>query len=432
MRKLIVLLVVLVIVLPVTGVMAQGGKVESQIDCGTEEVTITYYGDPAGSHPEAEEATIERFKDVCPNITVERINGSPDTTEVLGVYLQMFEAQSGDLDVIRVDVIYPGALAPHLLDLSPYFSEEELSMYLPGLILNDTVDGRLVAMPLRLGFGMLYYRTDLLEKYGYDAPPETWDELTEMAQVIQDGERAEGNEDFWGFVWQGNSYEGLTCDALEWQVSNGGGYIVNAEGEVEVNNPEAISAFERAAGWVGTISPPGVTTYAEEDARGVWHAGNAAFMRNWPYAYSTSLDSEVISDKFDVAPLPKGDAGVSATALGGWHMGVSAYSEHPDAAAAFAKFFISYDEQKAYALATTSPPGIGALYEDSDIQALMPWASLDVVAGVTPRPSYGVGDKYNEVSTLYFTAVHSILTGEEDADVAMELLELDLQKLLAE
>jgi trehalose/maltose transport system substrate-binding protein len=113
-------------------------------------------------------------------------------------------------------------------------------------------------------------------------------------------------------------------------------------------------------------------------------------------------------------------------------MGVSAYSEHPDAAVAFAKFFISYDEQKAYALATSSPPGIGALYEDPDIQALMPFASLDVVAGVTPRPSYGVGDKYNEVSTLYFTAVHSILTGDEDADVAMELLELDLQNLLAE
>ncbi len=431
MRKFIVFLLVLTIALPVTTVMAQG-PVEPVIDCGTEEVTITYYGDPAGSHPEAEEAAIERFKEVCPNITVERINGSPDTTEVLGVYLQMFEAQSSDLDVIRVDVIYPGALAEHLLDLSPYFTEEELAMYLPGLILNDTVDGRLVAMPLRLGFGLLYYRTDLLEKYGYDAPPATWDELTEMAQVIQDGERAEGNDDLWGFVWQGNSYEGLTCNALEWQVSNGGGYIVNAEGEVEVNTEGAIAAFERAASWVGTISPPGITTYAEEDARGVWHAGNAAFMRNWPYAYSTSVESEAVAGKFDVAPLPMGDAGINATTLGGWHMGVSRYSENPDAAVAFVKFFLSYDEQKHYALATTSPPGIGALYEDPDIQELMPFASLDVVAGVTPRPSYGVGDKYNEVSTLYFTAVHSILTGEEDADVAVELLELDLQQLLAE
>ncbi|MCA9916042.1 MAG: ABC transporter substrate-binding protein, partial [Anaerolineae bacterium] len=82
------------------------------------------------------------------------------------------------------------------------------------------------------------------------------------------------------------------------------------------------------------------------------------------------------------------------------------------------------------ALATTSPPGIAALYEDPDIQELMPFATLDVVAGVTPRPSYSTGALYNEVSTLYFSAVHSVLTGEEDADVAMELLELELMDLL--
>lgn len=426
MRKFLLLLLVVVLTLSVSLVAAQDA-----VDCGTdEEVTITYYGDPAGSHPEAEQAAIDRFMEACPNVTVERINGSADTTEVLSVYLQMFEAQSSDIDVIRVDVIRPGELAEHLVDLNDYFSEEELSQYLPGLIVNDTVDGRLVAMPLRLGFGMMYYRTDLLEKYGYDAPPATWEELEAMAQVIMDGERAEGNADFWGFVWQGNAYEGLTCNALEWQVSNGGGYIVNSEGEIQVNNEATIEIFQRAASWVGTISPSGVTTYAEEDARGVWHAGNAAFMRNWPYAYSTSLESEAIADAFDVAPLPMGDAGMSAATLGGWHMGVSRYSENPDAAAAFVKFFLSYDEQKAYALATTSPPGIAALYEDPDIQELMPFATLDVVAGVTPRPSYSTGALYNEVSTLYFSAVHSILTGEEDADVAMELLELDLTALL--
>jgi len=429
MRKALFLLLAIVLVVSASFVAAQ----DEGFDCLTdEEVTITYYGDPAGSHPEAEQAAIDRFMEVCPNITVERINGSADTTEVLSVYLQMFEAQSSDIDVIRVDVIRPGELAEHLVDLNEYYTEEELEAYLPGLIVNDTVDGRLVAMPLRLGFGMLYYRTDLLEKYGYDAPPTTWEELEEMAQTIMDGERAEGNQDFWGYVWQGNAYEGLTTNALEWQVSNGGGSIVNSDGEIEVNNEGTIEIFERAASWVGTISPPGVTTYAEEDARGVWHAGNAAFMRNWPYAYSTSLESEAVGEVFAVTGLPMGEGGMSAATLGGWHMGVSRYSENPDAAAAFVKFFLSEEEQKAYALATTSPPGIAALYEDPEIQELMPFATLDVVAGVTPRPSYSTGELYNEVSTLYFSAVHSILTGEEDADVAMELLELELMDLLGD
>src|SRR5690606_39913862 len=106
-------------------------------------------------------------------------------------------------------------------------------------------------------------------------PPPTWAELTEMAQTIQDGERAAGNPDFWGFVWQGNSYEGLTCDALEWEYSNGGGTIVSPDGVITIDNPAAIEAIEMAASWVGTISPSAVTSFGEEEARHMWQAGNA-------------------------------------------------------------------------------------------------------------------------------------------------------------
>ncbi len=432
MRKLIVLLLVLAIAIPALNTVAAQDSMG--FDCGTtENVAITYYGDPAGSHPAAEKATIAAFKELCPNINVLRIDGSANTTEVLATYLQQFEAQSGDVDVIRVDVIFPGQLAEHLLDLTPYVPQEQLDQYLPALIVNDTVDGRLVALPLRIGFGLLYYRTDLLEKYGYDAPPATWDELTDMAQVIQDGERAAGNSEFWGFVWQGNSYEGLTCDALEWQVAEGGGNFVSPEGVVQVNNAATIKAFTRAAGWVGTISPPGVVGYGEEESRAVWHAGNAAFMRNWPYAYSTSLaDDSAVKDVFAVTALPMGDSGRSAATLGGWHLGVSRYSNHPEAAAAFVRFFTSYDNQKAYALATTSPPAMTDLYADPDIIAAMPFASPEAVAGAEARPSSSTKAKYNEASTLYFTAVHSILTGEEDPETALELLDLDLTQLLAQ
>lgn len=429
MRKGLLVLLIVLLALPLSISQAQ----VEEFSCGTDEaVTITYIGDPAGSHPAAEEATIARFKEICPNITVERIPGDAQGQNLLAVYLTAFEAESPDFDVIRVDVIWPGLLAEHLLDMREYVPQAQYDSYLPSLIVNDTVDGALVALPLRIGFGMLCYRTDLLEKYGYDAPPATWDELTEMAQVIQDGERADGNSEFWGFVWQGNAYEGLTTNALEWQVSNGGGSIVSPEGVIEVNNDATVAAFERAAGWVNTISPPGVTSYAEEEARAVWHAGNAAFMRNWPFAYSTSLTSEAIGDKFDVAPLPAGDSGRGAASLGGWHIGVSRYSANPAAAAAFAVYMTSVENQKEYSIATSSPPASLELYSDPDIQAAMPFASADIVEVTTPRPSTATAEKYNQVSTLYFTAVHSILTGQEDADVALELLELDLETLLSE
>ncbi|MDP9383067.1 MAG: extracellular solute-binding protein [Chloroflexota bacterium] len=124
-------------------------------------------------------------------------------------------------------------------------------------------------MPWFGDFGMLYYRTDLLEKYGYNSPPKTWDELEQMARAVMQGERA-NRQDFTGFVFQGAAYEGLTCNALEWLASAGGGDIVTPEGEVTVNNPEAIQMLRRAQGWVGTISPRGVRTYQEEDARNIF------------------------------------------------------------------------------------------------------------------------------------------------------------------
>lgn len=427
MRKLILLVLVALLVLP--SALMVSAQDDMSFDCGTdEEVTINYFGDPVGTHPQAEADTIARFQELCPNITVELNASSASVTDLLAFYLTAFEAESSDLDVIRVDVIWPGQLAEHLIDLTDMVSQEQIDAQIDALIVNDTVDGRLVALPLRIGFGMLYYRADLLEKYGYDAPPATWAELEEMATTIQEGERAEGNSEFWGYVWQGSSYEGLTTNALEWHVSETGQNFLTPEGEILVNTDEAIAAYERAASWVDTISPPGVVSYQEEDARAVWHAGNAAFMRNWPYAYVSSGESEDIP-AFGVAPLPAGESGTGAAALGGWHLGVSRYSDQPEAAAAFVVYMTSVENQKHYSIDTSSPPAALELYNDPDIQAAMPFASADIVEIATARPSNFAKDQYNAVSTLYFEAVHSILTGEEDADVAMELLELDLMAL---
>lgn len=427
MHRIILFLLMASLAIPTGLAFAQ-----DDFDCGTdEEVTINYFGDPVGGHPMAEESSIARFNELCPNITVERNESSANVTDLIAFYLTAFEAESSDLDVIRVDVIWPGQLAEHLIDLSDAAPQEHIDAQLPALIDNNTIDGRLVALPLRIGFGMLYYRPDLLEKYGYEAPPATWDELEEMAAAIQAGERAEGNDEFWGYVWQGNAYEGLTCDALEWHVSATGENFLQSDGTISALSDEAVAVYEQAAGWVGAISPPGVVSYGEEDARAVWHAGNAAFMRNWPYAYALSSESEALPS-FDVAPLPAGASGMGASTLGGWHIGVSKYSEQAEAATAFAVYMTSVENQKHYALDTTSPPAALELYADPDIQAALPFASPDVVDITTARPSNFSKDRYNALSTLYFTAIHSILTGEEDAEVALELLELDIEELFAD
>ena len=129
-----------------------------------------------------------------------------------------------------------------------------------------------------------------------------------------------------------------------------------------------IAAFERARGWVNGISPEGVTTYMEEDSRGVWQAGNAAFMRNWPYAYSLGqADDSTIKDTFDVGLLPMGtgEGAANANTLGGWQFMVSKYSENVDAAVEYAKFICSMEVQKSFAIEHSRLPTIVDLYDDA-------------------------------------------------------------------
>ena len=237
--------------------------------------------------------------------------------------------------------------------------------------------------------------------------------------MIQEGERAEGNPEFWGLVFQGQAYEGLTCNALEWIAASGGGRIVDQDGTVTVNNPAAALALGRAAAWVGTVAPPRVTQFVEEDARITFQLGNAAFMRNWPYAWAllNAADS-ALRGKVGVAPLPRGGPhGRHAATLGGWQLAVSRYSKNQEVAIDFVRHLTSAAEQKRRAIAGSYAPTIPALYDDPEVLAANPFfadfaaALPDAVA----RPSAVAGQQYAQVSTLFWEAAHNTLIGNGTA-----------------
>lgn len=402
------------------------------VSVAQDKVVITIASGTVGIEKELMDEATAMYMETHPNVELKALETPDLATDRLGLYLQFFEAKSSELDVYMIDVIWPGDLAEHLIDLNEYGAAEAAKDHFPAIVQNNTVDGKLVGMPWFTDAGLLYYRTDLLEKYGYDGPPKTWDQLEEMAMKIQEGERA-NNPDFWGFVWQGNAYEGLTCDAIEWVYSHGGGSIIEPDGTISINNENAVKALERAAAWIGKISPPGVTGFAEEDARRVWQAGNAAFMRNWPYAYVLGHgDDSAVKGKFNVSPLPGDKEGQSAAALGGWQLGVSKYSKHPEIAADVALVLTGLAEQKRRAIKGSLNPTIMSLYKDPEVlEASSFMGSLyDVFINAVARPSTATAPKYNEVSTLFFNVVYDVLTGKKDAQTAVEELELDLEELV--
>ena len=185
-----------------------------------------------------------------------------------------------------------------------------------------------------------------------------------------------------------------------------------------MNNPRTIRAWERAARWVGSISPPGVVAYKEWDALNIWQSGKAAFMRNWPAAYVVGrAQGSVIQDKFNMTSLPEGVAG-SAGTLGGTSYGVSLHSLHPREAAMFVRFLCRRDVQLRRSLKTAEPPTIPELYKNPEVLAANPYFSnfqRAYLKGVALRPSTVTGKTYPEVSRAYFEAVHAVLTRKKSA-----------------
>lgn len=363
--------------------------------------------------------------------TVTLVPMPASTTDQFGQYRLWLAAGATDIDLYQTDVIWAPQLADHFVDLTEA-AKDLAPTHFPSIIQSQTVNGKLVALPIFTDAPALYYRKDLLEKYG-KTPPKTWAELTETAKLIQDGERAEGKADLWGFVWQGNAYEGLTCNALEWIKSFGGGQIVEPDGTISVNNENAVAALETVKGWVGTISPDGVLAYQEEEARGVWQTGNAVFMRNWPYAYTLGNgDDSAVKGLFAVTTLPVGKEGdTSAATLGGWNVAVSKYSTKQEAAISLALYLAGPEAQKTRALIASNLPTIVSLYDDADIAAAQPiipqWK--EVFLNAVPRPSAPTLGKYNEVSAKFWSAVHNTLSGEGSAAENLELLEVELTDL---
>jgi trehalose/maltose transport system substrate-binding protein len=396
-------------------------------------VTVRFTGDSGGEGGRFSKALAEEWAQKTGN-KVEYISRPNDASATLQQYQQYWAAKSPDVDVYQIDVIWQGIAAPHAVDLKKYYNEEEIQAYFPRIIENNTVGGKLVSIPLYTDAGILYYRTDLLAKYGYKEPPKTWEELTTMAKKIQDGERAAGNPDFQGFVFEGRASESVTCNALEWIYSYGGGSVIEPDKKVTINNPNAIKALETAHGWVGTISPEGVSTYGEEEARNIWQAGNAAFMRNWPYAYALGADPKsAVSGKFDVTILPKGgDNGKNAACLGGWQLMISAYSKVADADADLIRYLSSAEIQKKRAIAFSILPTRPDLYNDPDVLAKNPFFKimLDVLNNAVARPSTVTGADYNQLSTAFFQNINEVLSGAESGKNAVVQIDAVAERIV--
>jgi trehalose/maltose transport system substrate-binding protein len=386
--------------------------------------SITFIGDQIGLTHKRDVALVSQFsKDT--GIKVKLIPHAAQASESYSQLVRLFSSKSSSVDVMMIDTTSPRTFAPYLVDVKSAF-KKETKLFDPGLIKNDIVGGKLVAMPWFGDYGILYYRTDLLKKYGYKSPPKTWQQLGAMAKKIQAGEKAD-NPDFAGFVFQGNAYEGLTCDALEWLASSGGGHFID-NGKASINNPKAVAILNLIKSWVGNVAPRGVTSYTEPEAHEAFAGGNAAFMRNWPYAYSVS-QAGAVKGKFNVTVLPHSGSNPSVATVGGWQLAISKYSKNIPVATEFVRYMTSPGVQKFNAIFSTNPPTIPSVAKDKAVFKANPWLKPEIAnVSRVVRPSY-LGAKYNQGSQAIFQGINQILNGQDPKNV-LPRIEQQLNRLL--
>lgn len=434
-KVFLMFVLVSLMIAPAASALAQDAAEAEAVGCPEGTPNLVVAAGAVGEELEFLTRMLEQYMELCPNVSAKALESPDLVTDRLGLYIQFLGSRSPAVDIYNIDVIWPSIVAEHMVDYYEYVApdSEIITQHFPSVIQNNTVEGRLIGMPWYIDAGLLYYRTDLLEKYGLSVP-QTWEELEESARIIQEGERAAGNSEFWGYIWQGKLGEPTTVNSLEWQVSNGGGQIISLDGRVQVNNTETIEAIERAAGWIDDISPRTVLGHTPPDTARIWEAGNAAFMRNWAFVYKLSNEEgKATAGKFAVAQLPAGKDGQRAATLGGWQLGVSQYSQSPDAAVMLVMYLTSRASQKQMALEINYNPTIEALYSDPDVLTIPFFEQVrGVFQNAVPRPSTVARGRYNDVSSRYANAVYAVLNQQTDARTAMEDLDFDLEDLMIE
>ena len=373
--------------------------------------------------PDVWRKALDQYEAKTPGVKVVIETGG-NTSEMQAQYLNtVMSAKDSSLDVLMLDVIRPAQFAT--AGWTSDFAGKDLSAYLPTYAEANTVDGKIVALPAFADSMFLYYRKDLLDKYGIK-PPTTWEELKEASKKVMEGEK---NPELQGLSFQGKAIEGAVCTFLLPYWSEGKSLVEN--GKLNFDNKAAVDSLKLWKSFVDEgISKKNISEVATDDTRKEFQAGKVLFAVNWSYAWTHFQGKESqVSDKVGVARLPAVKGGEQTTCLGGWEFGVSAYSKQQDEAKKLVEYLSSQDVSKFMAINAALLPTYAALYKDADVTKAIPWFAdaLPVVETAKARP---VTPRYNEVSETIRTTVNGVLAGVMTPEDGAKQMESRLRRVL--
>jgi multiple sugar transport system substrate-binding protein len=397
---------------PVTSTSAAPGTATSgSIVWWASPITITKYGD-------TRTVLINAFEKAYPNIHVTLVSAPTNTDTNRATLATQISGGSSTPDVFMGDVIWPAQFGAHQLavPLSDYLPASYWAQFAPGLVQGATYNGKIYGSPLFEDQGFMYYRKDLLAKEGM-SPPTTWEQLESEAKTLVSKGLVK-----YGFVWQGDSYEGLTCNFMEYLTDAGGTATNSSYTQATLNSPQATQAVTFMRGLITSgVSPAAVTTFQEPQVMNTFAAGDAAFMRNWDYAYAsanTPATSKVVGE-VGVEPMPtfSGQPTPGYSNIGGWNLYINPHSKNIAADLTFIKFMASPTAQTILATQFSEIPTTTVVRNSPTVVSLNPVLAIVGKTKLVPRPA-GTPN-YPALSDAIYTNVNAALSGSTSPSAAL-------------
>lgn len=339
-------------------------------------------------------------------IPIDFPNEDFSTNEKKEVLARSLRGRGDGIDVFAVDIIWVQRFAKWCEPLDKYFTKTEKDSFLKEAMESCYYEGEMVAAPLDMVLGIMYYRRDLLQKLpgGSEIINEVRNNIT-WSDFLKLKNRIGGNNRF--FTFPGADYEGLVCNYVQLLLSLKPDYFENNGFNFETASAQ--KSLQLMVNMVNKnhLSPKAVTQFTEITSYKYFIKNNGYFLWGWTSFDKDFKDYPVYPDRqnnLSKAPLPHFKEGKPASILGGWDIMISKFSDKKKEAADFIKFLLSKKSQETFFRVSAYDPVIKSFYEDSDYVKKYPEISIykKLLQNSVHRPANVEYTKYSKIMSYYF------------------------------
>lgn len=318
-----------------------------------EAVTLTFWTTTTGAESEFFQQKIEAFQLDHPNIKVDLVEvpfsaaSNQFKTAILGDQsIDIFRSDSSWIsEFADLGILYP---------LTNLITDEELSGFMESAISTEMYKGELYGLPSVIDAPALLYNKRILKEVGYTSPPQSMDELLEIAKSVT-------KDNQYGIFVSNDGYY-----AMPYVWAFGGGTISD-DRKIEITSEDTIKGLEfmLQLRQEGVSQPYKDFTNAYNMKMDDFKSGKSAMIINGPWAVADILTGSEFKDatNLGIAQIPKGPKG-QGSPIGGHGLVISKYSNAPEEAYELIRYLTSAETQLQQSLELKTLPTQSKVYED--------------------------------------------------------------------